>query len=317
MLKIHVFRIFSLLTTVSFLLFGCGKTSENIQLETTNGAHTSHFSNPEDISLSVIYGDHNRYCSFHSAQLNNNYLGSISYHGLSEVNLTVGNKIIPLENAIYNGDITVEEIIAQVRTDSQRGQCQESYTSELGLTQFKYRYSDFEIFYTDDVFEAPNGKQYLIQDLKFSQPSTLERNAPSLLYTDESGNSISLTREDWGITFEIVKAHTSGFHLNVTQTNGQHFGELVISDVSIFRIQDASKELIYAPDLLDENNPLIISGNASSQYIFDFTQHDFLLSKGTYLALILVNDNFDSSEMHDFLSDYTTSQYYCVTFTIS
>ena len=94
----------------------------------------------------------------------------ISYHFVENVTVEVQGKRMKLEEAISQGMLTVEEILAEVRRDVCAGICQETTQTKNGLTQFTYCYPEMNLVFCNDVLEAPNGKEYLIRLFQVAAP---------------------------------------------------------------------------------------------------------------------------------------------------
>ncbi len=94
---------------------------------------------------------------FTTADLNGNYEGNLYYTFLEEVNIEINGKRYPLEEAIQNGYITVEQLVALAQADAREGLCRETSLTENGLTQFTYIYQDnFKLESINDILETPD-----------------------------------------------------------------------------------------------------------------------------------------------------------------
>lgn len=268
------------------------------------------------IEISVILGSQTDYKEFLPEDLSN-HANAIVYHGLSEVNVSLNGETMKLEQAIKDGLVTIEEIISQARIDAKNSHCAESYVSTNGLTTFTYRYKDFEIFYTADIFEAPDGEPYLIQDFRIAQPGIYRNYAPSLSYADQDGDYINLARENWGINFEVTASSPSELKISISQSGGQQFGRVFITDIFLCSVQDGSTKIFKTPEILKEGSTFEIQQEKNSELNIDFSKDDFSLPEGNYLLEICVDDIFDHAELHDFCRDYTTRQFYSVNFQVS
>ena len=132
----------------------------------------------------------------------------ITYYDVTNVMIDINGESKKLEEAIRDGEITVEAIYAYARMDARKGNCTESFESKNGLAKFTYRYPDFDLRLVYDVYETPDGESHLIQDI-----GIYRANADVLTrYTDDTGKWID--REDWGVMFEVVEATPTGLVLN-------------------------------------------------------------------------------------------------------
>ena len=80
-----------------------------------------------------------------SDTLNGHYEGNLFFVALQNVTIQLNGKYVPLETAIREGDISVEEIVAYARVDAKNGFCAEKEHTENGLSQFTYDYGDYRI----------------------------------------------------------------------------------------------------------------------------------------------------------------------------
>ena len=69
-----------------------------------------------------------------------NLTDDLSYLDLKDVQLETEAGPVPLETALANQQISVEEIFAFARLDARAGICREHYVTENGLTRFVYAY---------------------------------------------------------------------------------------------------------------------------------------------------------------------------------
>lgn len=89
---------------------------------------------------------------------------SIQYLGVDNVTIDIDGAAMQLEDALQNGYISVDEMIAYARQNAALGLCRETAKSENGLTEFTFRYPEFYLRYIYDLYETPNNGQRLITD---------------------------------------------------------------------------------------------------------------------------------------------------------
>ena len=142
---------------------------------------------------------------------------SLTYVGLTDVCIETSQGKKPLETGIQDGDISVEEIFAYARLDARNGFCTEHKNSIHGLTHFIYVYPGYKLYAAYDLYETPDGKQHLVNELVFAAKSS------NLTFSYED-----LDQEDWGLTFEISQADAHSVTLTCTQKGGQQAGKLVL-----------------------------------------------------------------------------------------
>ena len=113
---------------------------------------------------------------------------------IADITIDIDGTTRKLADALQDGSVTVEQLIADARQDADQGYCHEKATSKNGLTEFTYYYGDFRLHYVYDIYETPDGKQHLIADF-----SIIESHSDVVSYRysyDENGNCIDF--EDWG-----------------------------------------------------------------------------------------------------------------------
>ena len=257
--------------------------------------------------ISVIYDSYEKKTVISAEELGKNY-NQITYYGLAQVNLKSNEETIPLEQSISDGEVTIEQIIGKAETDVRRNLCQKFSASYNGLTSFRYRYSSYELWYINDIFEAPDGNEYLIQEFAIGHPGKFQNFTPSLTYLDENGTYVNLSRENWGITLEIDKVSSTSLTLNYTQSGGQHVGELYATDYSLYK-SDGNNYILLNHIACSEAIALV--NNTSSQFQIGLEED---LPSGNYLIRIFFEDKYDT--LHDFMKNYTDKQGYDIQFSI-
>ncbi len=240
-----------------------------------------------------------------------NLTDDLSYLDLKDVQLETEAGPVPLETALANQQISVEEIFAFARLDARAGICREHYVTENGLTRFVYAYPEFDLYLTYDVFEAPDGSDYLINDICLAQPNS----SVSFFYTDEK-TGLPLDREEWGLRFVVENVTPGGISMECTQAEGVQIGTLTIEDFCIYSVS-ADTYLDTLPDSGSNANPNIpIPSNAQTQIDVDWSQIYGLLPEGNYELILAIRDIFDPAQVHPFMRDYADKQNYGIPFEI-
>ena len=235
----------------------------------------------------------------------------LSYLDLKDVQLETEAGPVPLETALANQQISVEEIFAFARLDARAGICREHYVTENGLTRFVYAYPEFDLHLTYDVFEAPDGSDHLINDICLAQPNS----SVSFFYTDEK-TGLPLDREEWGLRFVMENVTPGGISIECTQAEGVQIGTLTIEDFCIYSVS-ADTYLDTLPDSGSNANPNIpIPSNAQTQIDVDWSQIYGLLPEGNYELILAIRDIFDPAQVHPFMRDYADKQNYGIPFEI-
>lgn len=266
----------------------------------------------EHSRLLKITAERDESCGFTTItpeQLGGIFPEDIVYHNLSNVCIEITGRNYPLEEAIRDGRITVEEIFAYARIDARNGLCVEQPLTENGLTRFLYRYPECDVCLTYDIYETSDGKEHLIQDLGIYKDGI---NMHVGYNDDETGEPIDL--ENWGLQFEVVEATPTGVSLRYTQSGGQQIGELQIDYYGLYHIEDGYKDIEkidgspYGSARLDPG--IIIEENSESRLAFDWGGSYGTMPPGKYQIYLGISDVFDESQVHLLMRDFQTSMTY-------
>lgn len=300
---------FPLIFLLSIYLVGClsnnnSENSTHIESISTSAEETSY------LEIEVTPLEH-EYEFFSPDDLNNTIDLPLIYLGLKNVYITINQSTYNLETAIRDNHITVPEIFAYARLDSDAGFCQEEYKSINGLTTFKYNYPEFTLQIVYDVYETPDGKQHLINDIAiFNKGETLRR-----MYTGTDGALLDL--EDWGLTFEIKESNSTSVQIKCTHYNGQQLGEIVPKLYYI--VTETGKEL---PTITKNESKYIeiyanpVKQNSSSYLTVDWINEYGELPNGSYKLWLLFEDKHDK-EITPLIRNFYDEQAYWINFEIS
>ena len=151
-----------LLTSIALLCSLCGCTSSvnketTVPLETVPATEAS--ASGQKLQLTVEPTGEIGFTRVPAEQLGKEKV-DLAYARLSGVNITLGGNTEPLADAIGSGKITGAEIFAYARMDAENGFCEESYSSDIGLTHFVYAYPDCALEIAYDVLESPDGRLF-------------------------------------------------------------------------------------------------------------------------------------------------------------
>lgn len=243
----------------------------------------------------------------------------LSLLNLENVTIDLDGTTLTLEDALREGRVTAEQLVAWARLDASQGLCSEVAKSKNSLTEFTYRYPKFGYTLRSiyDLFEAPNGRQYLIADVSIYAASTEPRY--SLPADEQTGCTIDF--EDWGLDFEISEVGSTGLRVICTQSGGQQLGTLEVESYWLGRkapdalgwenVEEAQTDSAWAPPA----NGLLTMGGTSSLF-FDFAGPFGSLPAGDYMLTVEIADHYDEAEVHPLTRNYRDIQWYCIEFTI-
>ena len=308
-------RYISLILIITFLLVGC---SDNVtsRTVTTSTEGISEPSFTQQLSISVASDPNMEYWEIPQESLSGIYDGDIKFFNLSEVNIQIGETYLPLEDAIRDGHISPEEIIAYARIDARNGFCQEHFQSELGYTRFVYAYPEYEIHYSYDVFEASDGTHHLIKNFAFHTSDSYTHVGYDIYVSNDAGETVSLYSEDWGLTFDILYATPTGITINCKQSGGMHADQLLTSHFNILSTADEGSFLSRLNSQQNAFPQIYIQQNTESQINLDWTDIYGQLPKGEYELQLFIKEEYDSSVISKLQKNYTDLQCYVLTFTI-
>ena len=260
------------------------------------------------LQLSVSPSDNPTYSYVYPEELGGKYENQILYHRISDV-------FIQIDGADVN---TVEEIIAYAKIDARNGMCEMQYQSDLGYAHYSYIYEGYELVTSYDVFEAPDGTSYHCESLTIGLSGYTEGTGFRYPMIRNRDVWIDIGREDWGLSFEPVKANTSGITIKCVQSGGQQFGELQIYGYELWSLSGDVWERC-----LRKKNPEFafgvseaISPNDTSEIVIDWTDNYGYLPAGRYQISVYVQDIYNEQELHEFIKDYQDSQIYYFEFEI-
>lgn len=303
---------FCILLTALLLLSGCGNTAvppTEVPLsdEITSGPERR-------FPLSASVDEETQFIIFSPEDLGNHYQVELAYYELTDVMIPMGTESIPLEQAVKNGDITIEELIAYARIDARNGICTETHDTKNGLTRFVYEYPEYKVQVDYDILEAPDGQEHLINGFALLNPS-LNQPASTDYYDLKNEYGYSLDREDWGITLELVEATSSSITLHCIQEGGQHFGELLADTCLIF-----SEDWVHC--LSSEGTAGIplekfkLVQNGETNFTINWEEPHGELPAGKYYFMITFEDIYDEADLHPLTQNFNDRQPYIVPFEI-
>lgn len=265
--------------------------------------------------ITAITDESAGFTTIEPGELGGNFEEDIVYLSLSDVNITIDTSVYPLEEAIRDSLITVEEIFAYARLDARNGICTEEYITDHSLSTFRYRYPEFDLHMTYDVFESPNGKQHLINDMLLCKVGA---DVGTFYKDEETGESIY--REDWGIQFEVMEATSTNLVLGVCQSGGQQIGELYLESYGIYRTESGyeSIEKLDGTKMSVAITPNILLQKDNTTDVFLGWENDYgSLTSGNYTMYIYIQDVFDAAVVHPLMEDFSDNQIYWIEFSIT
>ena len=231
---------------------------------------------------------------------------------IADITIDIDGTTRKLADALQDGSVTVDRLIADARQDADQGYCHEKAVSKNGLTEFTYYYGDFRLHYVYDIYETPDGKQHLIADFSIIDSRS---DVVSYRYSyDENGNCIDF--EDWGLTFTISQADDV-ITVVCTQSGGQQFGNLQFSEAFLEKKNPSTQQW----ESLEDNFTPGCIGTAltmggTTELTFDVAEKGEPLPAGDYSLAMQFTDCYDPEEIPSLMRKYHDRQWYTVEFTI-
>ena len=257
--------------------------------------------------------------------LNGNYDGDLRFQNVKDVTITLDGKSYPLEKAIADGLITVEEIEAYARIDVRNGFCEEIAASSRGVSHFIYRYQGIcDLYFTRDVYETPDGNDPVTNYFAVSNNNGMDNSfyfGGSTLFNVAEQN-YPADMEDWKLKFEVTDVSPTGFTLNVQQTDStirqyrsHHVGQLQLTGFELFSLDELTTSYQYR---FDGDECFIENGttNAFEVIFADAENCPAELPSGSYRIYLDIKDVFDEADIHPLMQDYYQSQGYWISFDI-
>ena len=256
--------------------------------------------------------------------LKGNFDSDLCYQNVKDVTITLDKQTYPLEDAIADGLITVEELMAYARIDARNGFCTEIADSRNGVSHFIYRYQGIcDLYFTHDIYETPDGKNHVLNYFSVYNNGGTDNTfytGPATLYSVLDQN-YPIDQEDWKLKFEITDASSTGFTLNVHQADSpikqfrsQHVGQLRLGSIDLFNLETLDSYL-YCFD--GEESPIQANAPCTYQINFaDFEESPGTLPSGSYRIFLDIYDDFDEADMHPLTRDYRQAQGYWISFDI-
>ena len=247
-----------------------------------------------------------------------NYSCNIRCHQLKDLTITLNGTEYALAEAIRDQLITVEEICAYAKIDARAGFCTELATSDKGLSCFHYIYNNIQISITYDVYETPDGKQHIINNIEIYPPyghasATYSLTNPDSPYPYKE----KLDREDWGLKFEVLEASPIDILLEATQGGGQQVGQLQIQSFELYSIDRQEFIQMNSTATADSFPKVDITMNGETEFSIDWSTLYPELAPGNYYIVFWIKDTFISGVSHPLMVDYHTTQEYFIEFTVS
>lgn len=292
-----------LFTFITLYMFGCTYTSD---------AEESF--DIRRLQISATVDEETPFNTFSHKELGNNYQYDLAYYELTDVSIPVGSEVIPLEEAIKNGSVTIEELIAYARIDARNSICTEVSDTKNGLTTYVYEYPEYKVQVYHDILEAPDGRQHLIKSFTLLNPELTHPASTS--FTDwDSEYGYQLDREDWGITLDVVEATPTEITLHCTHTGGQHFGELKSTQYTLFT---ADWDAVLSPEGFAGGicEDITIQQNSESTFTISWEESHGRLSGGEYYFKLWFTDVYDKESLHPLTRNYRDNQPYIISFVI-
>lgn len=236
----------------------------------------------------------------------------VSYVGISDVTIDIDGTTRKLADALQDGSITVDQLIADARQDAVLGFCREGVTSENGLAEFTYYYGGYRLHYVYDVYETPDGRKHLIKDFTIYDSRRGPVRFASL--SDEEGNPLDY--EDWGLTFQVSKVDSAALTVVCTQSGGQQFGTLQLNRMSLQKKNPDTLEWESQDDDFPytwEETALTMGG--TTELTLEFTEAH-ALPAGDYSLAMQFLDCYNPEDVPSLMRKYHDRQWYTVEFTI-
>ena len=280
------------------------------------GFFVGHSQIETDLRLTVTVDEEASFKEFTEENLGGNF-NKLTYFELSDVSIQIGRKTMKLEEAVRDGLVSVEQVVAQAKEDARNNECFMKYDNILGLSTFRYVYpNQYDIRVIYDVFECSDGTQYHLNDFMITAPGRSANLSPNLRAVEvrDNGEEMNLLYEDWGLEFTVAEVSPTSIILNYTQSGGMVTGDLSMKWIHIF---DADHYM------LEEKtewslDPIPMQLNTSTGALtLNWEQMYGELPPGDYTLYLYIYDTYNESDVHPLIQNYCDGQYFPIVFTIS
>lgn len=248
---------------------------------------------------------------FSSQDLNGSIQWDMLFKHIQNVTLEIDGQAVLMEKAVADGMIDSATLFYGARQDLKNGYCTMTSVSRNGLSVFVFQYPELDLCMRYDVYETPDGKNPVIDEFNLTAPGEDHNNIRTTYRDPETGER--LEKEDWGLTFEVLKTSPTGMVLNIIQEGKvQQFGNLSTRDYAIL-------EGTYVSDAYPWMKVDIPEGETTTVTI-DWTDYFGKLQPGDYTLQLNINDDTYkkmSKLIHPFTLDYTVWQEYYIPFTVA
>ncbi len=249
-----------------------------------------------------------------------NYKG-VTCYGIENVTIKIDGISMNLEDALMEGYISVDEIIAYAHQDASLGLCNEVAKSKNGLTEFTYYYQEFRLRYIYDLYETPDGRAHLVTGCLIYGIGFDPHFLPEI--DDETGKRIDY--EDWGLLFEVSKLEPDVITVKCSQSGGQQMGALIVEDSILYKKNPNTLDLELVQLLTEEWSESVywkstpnrfLTMDGTKELVFDFSQLYGQLCTGDYVLHLQILDLYNEDDVHTLMRNYYDEQWYEITFTI-
>lgn len=238
-------------------------------------------------------------------ELGQNYPCDLDLEGIENVQVQLDGAYYPLEDALKDQRITLEELAAYAQIDARTGFCTEEYETHNGLTRFTYIYPDFKFNYIHCIYETPDGNSYELWEYSLLSPN----NYPTLpIPTNDEG--LDLDREDWGIEFTVTDARPDGLMLETAQSGGMQFGTLSMEDYYVFAWD--GNQIVSGTWRSNLDIPIVMGGSGELEITWESE-----LPPGEYMFVARLQEIYDPADVPALMKNYHDHQQYAIPFSIS
>lgn len=231
----------------------------------------------------------------------------MDYQYVRNVQIQLGRDSVPLEEAIRDGKITIQQMYAQACKDAEEGICTLTRLSQNGVTNNIFCYPEFQINIVDDLLEH-DGQDIPVAYLAVSGANQ----TPNTIDGWDSQRKSPRVKEDWGMSFDAVFSDGS-LSVVVHQADGMQQGTLTVENAAIIDQ--------YPFALADENGNVRLTqleGTAlamGGETNLEINLAEFLgqePEKESYALNVCIEDCVSSGQT----PKHQSSQYYSIPFTV-
>lgn len=297
------YKRLSILLFLALLLMISGCRNVSAATEETTAALSVQIPDRRQLRIDVAQEADSGYSKILPAQAGSRWQLRLCYEGVTDVRIDVGDRVLSLEDALRQGDVSTEDLLFWAEADRQNGFCQPLSRVRNGQTVILYRYPEYDLCLFRGQINDASGQ---------SEP------CGTLCVFANTGTELSSTfRENWGLQWEVASADAGSITLTCTQSGGEQLGDLIVDFYSIEPVDESISlsKSSQAQDAGAFRPKPVIEQNTVSTITLNWEALYGALPSGNYVLTLSIRDQYPVTGDTAYSLDATQSSY--IPFTVS